>query len=403
MSEFDFLLAQYTKKGNPKVHGVLAKCIDKNGNEIYSKISGYDSLSIDASPLREDAVFKLASATKLMTSIALLQCVDRGLIDLDEPLSKIIPELDGKEVLTAGPGTDFTSEPSKHKITARHLLTHTSGLAYRLVQFVQPALMAWTATPAGQEHKNKNSKVVTEKYNTPLVFEPGDGWAYGSSLDWAGVVVSRLHNGMSLEDYMIENIWKKVGLSSPFPTFAISRDPEYAARLMQGAERTSDGHLKANDFPYLDNPQGQEGGSGLASTAKDYLAVLGDLISDSPKLLKPETISEMFTPQIAADSPSIPMLMQLRPAWDNVSGPVSGDSVNHGLGGLLLLGDAPEIRQPKNILAWSGAPNIIWFACKEAGVAGFFATQVSPFGEPEARKLIYAWKKDFWDTFKSKL
>lgn len=369
------------------------------GNEIYSKISGHDSLSTDASPLREDAVFKLASATKLMTSIALLQCVDRGLLDLDEPLTKILPELDGKEILTASSKTGFTSEPSKHNITARHLLTHTSGLAYH---FLHPLLIAWTETTAGQEHQNRNSQVVTEKYNTPLVFEPGDGWAYGSSLDWAGVVVSRLQNGMSLEDYMIENIWKKVGLSSPYPTFAISKDPEYAARLMQGAERTSDGRLKAYDFPFLDNPQGQEGGAGLASTAKDFLAVLADLISDSPKLLKPKTISEMLTPQLAAGSPSIPMLLQLRPAWDNVSGPVSGDSVNHGLGGLLLLGDAPEIGQPKNMLVWGGASNIIWFACKEAGVAGFFGTQVSPFGEPEVRKLINAWKKDFWDTFNSK-
>jgi len=248
MSEFDTLLAKYTEKGNAKIHGALCKCVDKNGKfilladvllllytqllnktgiEMYSKTSGYNSVSVDAAPLREDCVLKIASATKLIASVALLQCVEKGLIGLDEPLTKILPELDGKNILKAGSDNNLDFEPSKNKITARHLLSHTSGLGY---PFTNPLLMQWKATPAGQQYKD--SLRVTEKYNMPLVFEPGTGWLYGCGLDWAGVVVRRLHNGTSLEDYAIENIWRKVGLSDPFPTFHISKDQEYSSRLM---------------------------------------------------------------------------------------------------------------------------------------------------------------------------
>ncbi|KAH8878541.1 beta-lactamase/transpeptidase-like protein [Thozetella sp. PMI_491] len=394
MSDFDALLAQYTEKGAGKVHGGIYKCVDKTGKEIYSKISGYDSLADDAKPLREDAVFKIGSATKLLASIALLQCIDRGLISLDEPLTHIIPELDGKEVVSAASGGGLAFDPSKNKITARQLLTHTSGLGY---PFTHPLLGQWRMSPAGQVHKD--SRIVPDRYNAPLAFEPGQGWLYGSSLEWAGVVVRRLHGGMSLEDYMNDNIWKRVGLSSPFPTFNISKFPDYHARMMRAAERTPEGGLRPYEFPMGDNPYDQEGGSGLALTAKDFLAVLADLVSDAPKLLKSETIAMMFTPQIEEGSAAKSMLLQLRPAWDAVSGPLSNEYANHGLGGMVFVGPAPEIGQPANILAWGGALNTVWFASRELGVAGFSSTQISPFGDSKAKKLVNAWKKEFFANY----
>ncbi|KAI9719611.1 MAG: hypothetical protein M1812_003382 [Candelaria pacifica] len=270
MSEFDALLADYTKRGNPKVHGVICKCVDRNENELYSRVAGYDSVMPNASPLHEDAVLKLGSATKLITSIALLQCVDKGLIGLDESLTHILPELDSKEILTDVVGSELTSKLSDQAITARHLLSHTSGLGY----FFTNRLLMLRRQSLGQ---NKSSYRVTERYDLPLVFEPGTGWLYGCSLDWAGIVVSRLHRGVSLGDYFMENIWKRLGLSAPFPRFNICSHPEYNARVMQGAVQTDHGRLEPCNTWVFDNPEDQEGGSGLSSTAKDYVAVLGGL------------------------------------------------------------------------------------------------------------------------------
>lgn len=361
------------------------------GKVIYNKVAGYDAVGPDAHPLRDDAVFKYASATKLITSIALLQCIDQGLIGLDEPVNRVVPEL-GKTVIT---GTSSTGEvitaATKNKITPRHLLTHTFGLAY---WFLNPLLMKWKQTPEGA--KTMTAEFVHERCDNPLVFEPGQGWAYGPSLDWAGVIVKRLHGNISLEDYMIEHIWKQVGLSAPYPTFCISKDKAYQARLMGGAVRCDDGSLEPYDFWQGNNAIDQDGGHGLSGTAQDWLAVLADLVSDDPKLLKPETVAMLFEPQIPADSPAIPMLRQMRPAWEIVTGHAPASAINHSFGGIIVTDSVMELQQPKNMLGWGGAANTIWFASREHGVAGFFGTQLHPFSDPAVKVLVNAWKRDFW-------
>ncbi|KAL3471725.1 beta-lactamase/transpeptidase-like protein [Aspergillus californicus] len=396
MSGFDALLADYTNKESPKVHGVICKCVDRHGNEIYSKIAGHDSVLPTAHPLTPDIVLKVASATKLITSISLLQCIDKGLITLDEPLTTILPEFHEKQILTDVSGAEFTFERSKTPITARHLLTHTSGLGYRFTH----RLLKLRAESRAQAAKPPSFKVV-ERYDMPLVFDPGSGWLYGCSLDWAGVVVSRLHGGITLEEYFIENIWKPLGLAAPFPRFNIAIHPEYNSRAMGGAVRTAEGTLKPNDTWAFDNPEDQDGGSGLACTTKDYVSVLADLVSDEPKLLKSATVDEMFKPQLVPGSDAVQQLLGLRPAWDTVSGPIAEDGVNHGLGGILCVKNVAEIEQPGGMLGWGGASNIIWWVNRELRVAGFFATQQAPFGNPVVTRLVNEWKKDFWSQFKA--
>lgn len=133
----------------------------------------------------------------------------------------------------------------------------------------------------------------------------------------------------------------------------------------------------------------KRGGAGLACTTDDYGAVLGDLISDTPKLLNPSTIDMMFEPQlghhgISAEA-SLPMLYALKQTWDMVAGPIEDEHVNHGLDGALLQTSIAEIHQPAKILCWGGASNIAWFMCREKGLAGFFGTQIgfpTPFYTP---------------------
>lgn len=362
------------------------------GREIYSKIAGYDSISPDAKPLQEDAVLKVASATKLMSGVALLQCIDQGLLSLDEPMSRIVPELDALEILDSVSDDGVTSHAPSKKITPRHLLSHMSGLGYT---FLNPSLIKWRAKVRGN---GPSPNIVTERYSTPLLFEPGEGWQYGSSLDWAGVAVRRLHH-TSLEEYMIEHMWKPLGRPAPYPTFHVSQHPEYKARLLQGVERSKDGGLQPTTFIFGDNPEDEEGGAGLAMTTGDYVAVLADLVAETPKLLKPETIALMFEPQLHPDSAATKMMLQLKPAWAMVGGPVPDKDVNYGLGGALFQAEAPEICQPKNLLGWGGASNIVWWVARDQGVAGFFATQMTPFGDKVVSDLVDEWKKDFWTKY----
>ena len=165
---------------------------------------------------------------------------------------------------------------------------------------------------------------------------------------------------------------------------------------MGGAERGSDGLLHPYEFWQGNNPIDQDGGHGLSGTAQDWLAVLSDLVSDAPKLLSRKLVDLMFQPQLDVNSATMPMLLQMRPAWELVAGNVPDHAINHGLGGVLVTDKVPELSQPEGILAWGGAANSVWFASRSRGVAGFFSTQLHPFADPAVKDLVDAWKKHFW-------
>jgi CubicO group peptidase (beta-lactamase class C family) len=363
------------------------------GRAIYNKVAGYQSLDPSANPLRDDAVFKGASLTKLITSIAALQCIERGLIGLDDAVS-ILPELNDKDILSWDPNSLNTPRYQKARtpITVRMLLTHTSGLGHH---WREPILCRWREF-RGLDPNNL-SGTIQQVHGAPLIYEPGTNWRYGGSMDWLGLMVRRLNGNISLETYFDENIWKRVGLAAPFPVFDLNKHPEYKACLMEGAKRCLNGALERTVLRYAETSDDEFGGYGLALTAQDFLPVLADLISDSPKLLKPETIDEMFTPQLPPNSPLTNGMNEESSIWRGMAGPLSEDGINHGLGSAIAVKAVPELGQPANLLFWGGAANAAWFASREKGVAGLLVLQVLPLGDPICKEIINAWKKDFWE------
>lgn len=303
-------------------------------------------------------------------------------------------EFDGIQILKDVRGEELVFDPCHTPVTVRHLLSHTSGLGYK---FTNRLLGMRAALKLKQD--GPTSWAVHERFKAPLVFEPGTGWLYGSGYDWAGVVVRRLNDNVHFGDYLIENVWKPLGLTAPFPCFNIKTHPEYYARAMGGCYRQPDGSIKALEDWSFQNPEDTDGGSGLSATTKDFVAVLGDMVSQSPKILKAETWDLLFEPQLKPDTPAMQQLIALRVAWDTIAGPIDEKDINHGLGGVICMADIPELKQPKGMTGWGGATNIIWWACREEGVAGFFATQQGPFGNPNVRPLVNAWKKDLWTTY----
>jgi len=364
------------------------------GYKIYSKVAGYASLDAGAELLKEDAVFKGASLTKLITSIAALQCKERGLIGLDDPVAEVLPELKDKQILS----WDFaTSNTPRYRrpignITVRMLLTHTSGIGHH---WREPMIRRWRTFHGDDPKKLRGT--IQEVHGAPLIYEPGSSWRYGGNMDWLGLMVRRLHGNISLETYFNKNIWKRVGLSKPFPVFDLNRHPEYKARLMQGATRSANGMLEPTNLNYAQTSDDEFGGYGLALTAEDFLRVLADLISDAPKLLMADTIKEMFTPQLLPNSPAVRGMIEERALWDGMAGSLSDDGINRGLGAAVSLEEVPAIKQPSNLLFWGGAANAVWFASQEHGVAGLIVLQVLPLGDALCKEIINAWKKDFWE------
>ncbi|KAF2399128.1 beta-lactamase/transpeptidase-like protein [Trichodelitschia bisporula] len=380
-SDFEKILSEATARDAKNVPGVVLAAIDKDGKTIYSKASGYNGVAPDAGPIDPDGTFWIASCTKLITSICALQCVEKGLVSLDEDISRILPELKDPEIasLDSSAPNGFKLTPAKNRVTLRQLLTHSSGVGY---EWMNPTLQAWRKVhgPPAEELSGK----IVATYSMPLLFEPGEGWMYGGGLDWAGVMVQRLNGDQSLGDYMDEHIFKPFGMNST--TFQLNQRPDIKKRVVQAATRTpDDGLVPHPKAVWLEEVHEHSGGGGLWSSVNDYIKVLHDLVKDEPTLLKKETVETLLiAPQLDPEGPAVRQLAGARGAV-GANAAAADVGISYGLGGMAITKDNEFL--PKNTLSWGGLPNLKWFVNRDLGVAAMYASQVLPPGDAKSTHL----------------
>jgi CubicO group peptidase (beta-lactamase class C family) len=247
---------------------------------------------------------------------------------------------------------------------------------------MDPTIMAWRQS-RGEQPQTLNGTVI-DAQSVPLKFEPGEGWTYGGGIDWAGLLVSRLNNCMSLEEYMQENIFKPLGLKST--SFRLEKNPELKGRLVGMTERQPDGLLMPSKSWWIDNATEDCAGAGPHPTVGDFIKIVGDLVKELPVLLKKETVEQMFIGQLPHGSNA------LRDLWEtsDITLAMTGMSelrggVNFALGGMYVEEQMGSMK--KGTLTWGGLPNLYWFANRKEGVAGFYASQLLPPGDAVSGKL----------------
>jgi CubicO group peptidase (beta-lactamase class C family) len=290
----------------------------------------------------------LASCSKLVTTIAVLQCVERGLLHLDDAaeVDRLLPEWKNIEVLT---GFSEDENPNlstpTEKITLHRLLTHTSGVSY---DFIHPLLVRWRQSRG--ETAVAFHSAITQGYHHPLVFEPGTGWTYGASLDLAGLMVARA-NDTTLEAYMRQNIFDVLGMNDT--TFHASDYNNLIERLMPMTHRANSGELVEGAQIAPTQPVDDHGGAGLFSTAADYLKLLKSILHDDGKLVKSESIDLMFTPALSDAqreslnlSLSHPKLAPIMIPGEPIAGTPGAGDWTHGLAGLIGLHKSDDGFQP---------------------------------------------------------
>jgi CubicO group peptidase (beta-lactamase class C family) len=364
---------------------------------IYSHVSGFNGVSPNATPIQLDQTFFLASCTKLITSIAALQTVERGLIGLDEPLDSYLPELVTQPIIEPTTNSGFILRPASQAITLRHLLIHSSGIVYDVID---PTLALWRAS-RGETPRFPTTGIVTKDYSLPRVFEAGESWMYGPGLDWASLLVTRLNNSSSFPEYITRNIAEPLGIKSF--TWHLSRKPEVEERLMRMSTRRENGVLVDGvdadlAFPEPDE-RGGSGGLGMYASVPDFVRVLGDLLKENPVLLKEETVDMLFTPQFAKGSNALKALEANGGMYRQVIGGQLKSVVrNHSLGGLLVMEDIQreDYYKPKGTLTWDGKPNLMWSLNRERGLGLMFATQVLPSDDARTQELIRAFERAVW-------
>ncbi|CAK7215730.1 D-lactate ferricytochrome c oxidoreductase [Sporothrix bragantina] len=394
---FDEYIEKTVESGD--LAGVALWAKDKHGNVLYNRTLGVASLENpdpgQRPPMSMDTIVRLASSSKLVTTIAALQAVEQGLINLDDDVAKHVPELASLEVLT---GFTWYGKPltrprdPKAVITLRSLLIQTSGTGYDFLKWQPLWRVRWW-----RSEQVAGGSSLEERLAHPLLHDPGDGWTYGSGVTWAGRVVERVA-GCSLEEWMARHISKPLGLTSL--TFFPRRNPEMAARLA-GLSTRSPWSGKLSSFPETlaleKNEDGEDvcmGGEGVHCTVADFCAIIYSLLVDDGKLLKSSTTASMFSKQLSPSQlPHLEECLDL-PVWICRSILNKGEH-DWGLGGVLIDGTSKTGLQD-GALMWSGLYHILWWVDRTAGVCGFFATQLMPAVDKVGVPSIVAFQKEVY-------
>ena len=200
-AEIDAYLSSVVR--DTRIPGIVALVVDAD-RVVYAGAFGRQNVAAGV-PMATDSIFRIASMTKPVTSVAVMMLVQEGDIGLDDPVSKYLPAFENKQVIVSFNAADktYTTRPAAGPITVRHLLTHTSGLGYA---FSNPTLAALVGPEPG-------ASVAA----LPLLHDPGARWTYGESTRVLGALVEKV-SGQALDDFMAERIFVPLGMSDTFYT-----------------------------------------------------------------------------------------------------------------------------------------------------------------------------------------
>ncbi|MEO6639440.1 MAG: serine hydrolase domain-containing protein [Ginsengibacter sp.] len=282
--------------------------IIRNGKIVYYKAAGYNDVESKLA-MPKDGIFRIASQTKAITSVAVMMLYEEGKFLLDDRVSKYIPAFANQKVIDKfnEADTTYTTVAAKRQITIRDLLTHTSGIGYAQIGSKEAkAIYAKNNVTAGLDVKDDKLRDAMDRLGSlPLIYQPGTQWMYGLNVDLLGDLVE-LWSGMTLEDFFSERIFKPLGMNDTYFNIPAAK----ASRLVNLYIEDSLGQLnKAKgvtnsldaNFP-LRKKNYFSGGGGLSSSIYDYAVFLQMLLNggeyNGTQLLSRNTVRMMTTNQI---------------------------------------------------------------------------------------------------------
>jgi methyl acetate hydrolase len=359
------------------VPGVVALITDRR-RVLYQGAFGVADVSTGRA-LTADAVFRIASMTKPITSLAAMQLIEQGRFGLDDPVEKHLPEFANLKVFESfDPATGaYRLRAASRPPTVRHVLTHTSGLGY---PFTSATLRDFK--PQGGEKY---------PFGGPLLFDPGERWLYGTSTDVVGRLVEKA-SGQKLEDYFRQHIFTPLQMSDTSYNVPQDKAPRLVAAQQRAGERMDGAIVLQTPQPGLTIPE-PIGGGGLASTANDYGRFVRMLLNggelDGARVLKAETVALMGENHIGAVS--VPALKTALPRSADFSFIADGRD-KWGLGFLITSDQVSGKRSPGS-LSWGGINNTYFWIDPSRGIAGVILLQYLPFADAKALAVYDAFER----------
>jgi methyl acetate hydrolase len=357
-----------------EVPGVVAMAANDHGL-LYEGTFGKRRLG-EATAMTRDTVFRVASMVKLITSVAALQLVEQDKLSLDAPVPDIEPAIGAPQVLDGFDAKGLPQlRPAQRPITLRHLLTHTSGFAYRL----------WDAKAVQYANSLELLPKAQRKLApaTPLMFDPGTHWQYGTSIDWVGRIVETI-SGDALDVYFRQHILDPLGMNDT----AFVLTPQQREREASLHRRGPNGALTAEPLEQNSPRHSFSGGGGIYSTAPDYLTLIRALLAggalDGARILRPETVALMGQNQIG--DVDVGVLKTMVPALSNDVDLCPGVTRKWGFGHMINM-QALAGGRSAGSLTWGGLLNTYYWIDPGSKVAAVFMTQVLPFADGRALRL----------------
>jgi len=371
LNRIDLRIKQYIDSGWLKGADAL---IARNGRIVYNKAFGIASTE-PTIPLGTNAIFRIASQTKAITSVAIMMLFEQGLLLLDDPVSKYIPSMAHPVVLDhfSEKDTTYTTVAAKREVTLRDLLTHTSGIDYAQIGSEKmKAIYAKAGILAGfVSDRIKVGDNINKLGKLPLVHQPGERFTYGLNTDVLGYVVERI-SGETLDQYFRKHIFEPLGMNDTYfylPPGKSSRlvavfTPDKQNNLIRWNSSTFY-HISA-DYPKSKGTY-YSGGAGLSSTMRDYAIFLQMVLNhgeyNGKRLLARRTVDLMTSNQI---------------------GNLTVDKDKFGLGFRVTTkaGEA-KLGQSEGSFSWGGFYGTTYWADPKEHLIGLIFAQEYPFPHGE--------------------
>jgi methyl acetate hydrolase len=359
-------LKSATDRGD--VPGVVVAVVDKNG-VLYNEAFGQSS-TLRNTPMTKDTIFNMASMTKPITSTAIMILVDEGKLKLDDEVAKYLPKWKDPQVISKFNEADasFETRPAKRQITIRHLLTHTSGIGYGFASPMLTKIM----------EKTKKSEM-----DSPLLFDPGESWAYGASTRVLGLVVEAI-SGQKIDAYLQARILGPLGMND---TSYLVPTTKYS-RVVAVNARNASGKFEERPMPET-LPATVQGDGGLYGTASDYGLFLRMLLNrgtlNGKRILSEQSAKLMLEP---ATGTVVVKEQQSANLSLSRNFPVGAGKDKWGLGFQLAAEKSPNRRSPGSG-TWAGIFNTHFFIDPSRELGVVVMMQTLPFYD-EASMKVYS-------------
>ena len=347
--------------------------------------------------MSDDAIFRIYSMTKPITSVALMSLYERGYFQLNDPVSRFFPAWKDQQVWVSGRGKDMKTEAPARPVSMRDMLCHTGGLTYGA------ALVAIGAEPTNHPVDDVYAEVGVRRgrgetlmefmdklAKVPLRYQPGERWMYSLSTDVCGALVEKI-SGQRFDKYLAEHIFEPLGMKDT--SFVVA--PEKQDRFCANYRRNADKSVQMIDDPaksdYLAEPSFFSGGGGLTGTTEDYLRFCemvrrgGEL--DGARVLGPRTISLMRQNHLKGGKDLTQMAV-------GGFSETANEGVGFGLGFACTLDRVTSGSIASGDFYWGGAASTIFWVDQEEDLSVVFMTQLMPSGafnfRGQLKSIIYA-------------